>query len=527
MSFKRAPPGTSLGSRGASILQRDVPIPGTRRWVDGSLLVSTGHTQLDTYLGGGLPVGTTVLIEEDARNLHAPSIVRQFIAEGIAVDQRVVLAGLAPDDALRAFLRSTPLNVSRGSKDTIALETLGAAAAVPRPDDAEADAPEATAPTWDSQGSQLSIAWQYKKYLAPSEQQSAVAGSGSAKFGHTYDLNRSIPPPVLAAARVRVVSAAAAGAADPWGVEQDETRASSATAAALLGGVAAALDDEEGGTSGGDAGGVTRVVLEGLLGPTWPGYSGPAPAASFAGGAALAEPLLRLHAPALLLVARLRRLVQQHRAAAAAAAAATSAPGAAAQARGKGGGGGAVLLASVPTHLLPPGVAARLRNAFDCVVKLHAFDDPPEAAGVGPAAAAGGSGSDAPPASAAASSTGSAPEFADYTGLLLLRRVPARGSVAGLAPAAAAAAGGRTFAFRHDRRRLAIDVPHMPPELAAPAVPPAAAPLVPAGGGGGLAVAPLGGRGAAGARHHAAGGGGAPGGLSCAARAAPGGVLDF
>lgn len=516
MSFKRAPPGTALGSRGSSILQRDVPIPGTRRWVDGSLLVSTGHTQLDAYLGGGLPVGTTVLIEEDARNLHAPSMVRQFIAEGIAVDQRVVLAGLAPDDALRALLRSTPLNVSRGSKDTIALETLGTAAAVSRPDDAEADAPEAAAPTWDSQGSKLSIAWQYKKYLAPSEQQGAV-GSGSAKFGHTYDLNRSIPPPVLAAARVRIVSAAAAGAADPWGAELDEVRAGDAAAAALLGGVAAALDqeeEEEGGVAGGGAGGVTRVVLEGLLGPTWPGYSGPAPGGvPFAGGVALTEPQLRLQAPALLLVARLRRLVQQHRAAAAAAAAAaTSAPGTAAPARGRGGGGcgGAVLLASVPTHLLPPGVAARLRNAFDCVVKLHAFDDPPEAAGVGPAAAAGGGGGGEGPAAA---STGSAPEFADYTGLLLLRRVPSRGSVAGLAPAAAAAAaGGRTFAFRHDRRRLAIDVPHMPPELAAPPAPAPAAPG-PAGGG------------AAAVRH--AGGGGAPGGLSCAARGAPGGVLDF
>lgn len=479
MAFKRAPPGTSLGQKGVA-LQADVPIPGTKRWIDGSLLVSTGHAQLDAYLGGGLPVGTTVLVEEDVRNLHAPSLVRQFIAEGVAVDQRIILAGLAPDAALGDFLRSTPLNVSRGSKDLAALNALGLSAAAAA--DAPGDSAESEGPAWDSQGHQLNIAWQYKKYLAPADGAAPKAGSRGAKFGHSYDLNRTAPPAVLAAAAARTVSVASA--ADPWGDAGDEGAAARGVASALLKGVAAALAD---GGAAGSPGEVARVVVLGLCGPAWPGFTGPAPGVPFAassGAAALSESQLRLHAPALRLAAELRRLAQRHRSAAS---------------TGRGAAGGAVLLASAPTHLLPPGAAARLRNAFDCVVKLHAFDDPPPPPDGGAAGAGGGGG-----AEQLVTVTGAAPEFADYTGVLLLRRVPTRGGLTGLAPPA------RTFAFRHDRHRLVIDVPHLPPELAAPAPAPSTKTEhgAPSSGGAGST------RGAA----H---------GLSCAASAAPGGLLDF
>jgi hypothetical protein len=112
-------------------------------------------------------------------------------------------------------------------------------------------------------------------------------------------------------------------------------------------------------------------------------------------------------------------------------------------------GSHAVVLVTAPTHLLPLPVAAQLRSYFDLVIKVHAFTDPAAGLAVSRESAAA-----MPPGAAA----GTAPEFAEYTGLVLLRRLPRLGALASFQP------DTLTYAFKRDRRKLTIEKPHLPPE---------------------------------------------------------------
>ena len=98
--------------------------PGTRRWLDGALLVSTGLASLDTALGGGVPLGSLVLIEEDARGGKlAHTLASLFAAESLAAGHNLITAGAdgrGGSGGADAFLNSLPFCSSSGSADAAA-----------------------------------------------------------------------------------------------------------------------------------------------------------------------------------------------------------------------------------------------------------------------------------------------------------------------------------------------------------------------------------------------------------------------
>lgn len=51
---------------------------------NGQLLISTGVPSLDDILGGGLPVGTVLLVKEDRATTYAQLLLKYFLAQGIA-----------------------------------------------------------------------------------------------------------------------------------------------------------------------------------------------------------------------------------------------------------------------------------------------------------------------------------------------------------------------------------------------------------------------------------------------------------
>nr|XP_023030181.1 elongator complex protein 4 [Leptinotarsa decemlineata] len=59
---------------------------------NGHLLVSSGIQSLDTLLGGGIPVGTVVLIEEDFHGSYSKIILKYFLAEGIVSKHSTLIA---------------------------------------------------------------------------------------------------------------------------------------------------------------------------------------------------------------------------------------------------------------------------------------------------------------------------------------------------------------------------------------------------------------------------------------------------
>jgi elongator complex protein 4 len=61
--------------------------PGTRPGLHGQTLISSGHPDLDRLLGGGVPLGSLLLLLEDGWSGHHATLIRYFLAEGAACGQ--------------------------------------------------------------------------------------------------------------------------------------------------------------------------------------------------------------------------------------------------------------------------------------------------------------------------------------------------------------------------------------------------------------------------------------------------------
>jgi len=456
--------------------------------VDGTLLVSSGHAALDGVVGGGLAAGSVTLLEPDWRGAHATAVASLFAAQGIAHGHPLVLATSTAAEAGR-LLASLPLNVSRGSSDLAAMAARPAVTAAEagavglagrsggdddgdegggdegdegggggegETDDGDStvssvvssDGGSTTSLASSTTAGSLTMAAGYNKYLAPSPggaPAGAPAGGAAAnsKYCHTFDLNRRMPVEVRSTAVVVEVRTPPPTASLSPNAPPPATP--DGFLAALVDGVTRAAARVPPGTP-------VRVVVQlAPVLPTWPALASRTAhllAGRFAASAAAAlggafgvdgtDPeLAEGEGDTPSAVAQLRGLLLGLRRAV------TSLLPA------------AVVLLVCDTHALPPSVAAEVRSYADTVVKLHAFGDPA-------AAVALAGRTDTRPL-AATDAAGAAPEFADYTGLLLLRRATRAGSAAG------AGVDTPTYVFKRDRKKLVIEKPHLPPEDAAPA----------------------------------------------------------
>ncbi|XP_069410752.1 elongator complex protein 4 [Ovis canadensis] len=167
-SFQRRGPRASGADSGCSRL---VSIAGTRRSVrNGQLLVSTGLPALDQFLGGGLAVGTVLLIEEDKYNIYSPLLFNYFLAEGIVSGHALLVASAKEDPADILQKLPAPL-IDHSYKKECDEDICG--------HKMESDI-------------KMKIAWRYQ--LFPKMEGGPVLSSG---FGHDYDISKRIPQELI------------------------------------------------------------------------------------------------------------------------------------------------------------------------------------------------------------------------------------------------------------------------------------------------------------------------------------------
>ncbi|XP_058858881.1 elongator complex protein 4 isoform X3 [Acipenser ruthenus] len=152
-------------------------IPGTRPSVqNGQLLVSTGVTSLDYVIGGGLAVGTLLLIEEDKYDSYSRMLLKYFLAEGVVCGHSLYIA--SSRDHPGDILQELPAPLLDEISNTEVEKEL-------------AKAGDSSRETQDS----MKIAWRYQNL--PKVQTTLAS---SSRFGHYYDVSKSMSTDMCEAA---------------------------------------------------------------------------------------------------------------------------------------------------------------------------------------------------------------------------------------------------------------------------------------------------------------------------------------
>ncbi|KAG8438253.1 hypothetical protein GDO86_008810, partial [Hymenochirus boettgeri] len=152
-------------------------IQGTRPSVhNGQLLVSTGVPSLDHILGGGLAVGTVLLLEEDRYDTYSRLLLKYFLAEGVVNGHEVFVASASEDPD--NILQDLPAPITDDILKPNVHKTM-----------------EASGSTEDSQ-EMMKIAWRYQNLPKVEAQPMS-----SSRFGHYYDLSKTMSPEKLQTAK--------------------------------------------------------------------------------------------------------------------------------------------------------------------------------------------------------------------------------------------------------------------------------------------------------------------------------------
>ncbi|CAD7013079.1 putative elongator complex protein 4 [Ceratitis capitata] len=134
------------------------PIPGTRTSPQtGQIITSSGNPSFDVIVGGGLPVGSVCLIEEDKYVTFSKVLSKYFVAEGVVSGQSILLGSL-DDDPKEMMLK------------------------LPKPLNDDEDDSERTPEKEDSPKNGLRIAWRYNDLPPVNSEQTP------SKIGHNFNL---------------------------------------------------------------------------------------------------------------------------------------------------------------------------------------------------------------------------------------------------------------------------------------------------------------------------------------------------
>lgn len=188
-------------------------------------------------LGGGLPLGGVLLVEEDERTEYALVLLRYFVAQTIAARHRLVIASAHEPPA--ELVRSAPAPVWALAEPAALGDAGGASSAASTEPDRAASAA-------------LRIAWRYQ-HLTPGGAVGPRIGSEctAAGFRDVFDLSQCMPEPTWRASVIAEVDLATAASVE----ELTETLLAAATRAAIA--------------SDAGSAGVLRIAVRSFAAPLW------------------------------------------------------------------------------------------------------------------------------------------------------------------------------------------------------------------------------------------------------------------
>eukprot|EP01132_Coremiostelium_polycephalum_P007727 gene7727-9503_t len=133
---------------------------------NGNLLTSTGLQDLDDILGGGVPVGSILMIEEDINSSYYMFLLKYFLAEGVLQQHGVFFTSLLGLDPFEV-LNKLPARITRE-------------------EEIEHEKSESTAEN------DLKIAWRYKQYIDAEQSKQQQQQQQQNNYCHSYDFTRKM-----------------------------------------------------------------------------------------------------------------------------------------------------------------------------------------------------------------------------------------------------------------------------------------------------------------------------------------------
>uniref|UniRef100_A0A2N9J394 Elongator complex protein 4 n=1 Tax=Fagus sylvatica TaxID=28930 RepID=A0A2N9J394_FAGSY len=177
MAMATSKPRTSSFSRNLTAVPSP-STPGLKYGPNGTIFISSGIPDLDKILGGGFPLGSLVMVMEDAEAPHHMLLLRNFMSQGLVHKQPLLYASPSKDP--KGFLGTLPTPGS--SKD----------------DKSRNRDPE--------HENNLRIAWQYKKYLGEYQQHFDSNRDVKHEYCHDFDLRKPLERHFLSGQHIDCVS---------------------------------------------------------------------------------------------------------------------------------------------------------------------------------------------------------------------------------------------------------------------------------------------------------------------------------
>ncbi|MBW0511936.1 hypothetical protein O181_051651 [Austropuccinia psidii MF-1] len=164
---------------------------------------STGIASLDDVLGGGLPISSNLLIDEDLDGSYARLILRYWIAQGIASHQHVIIVGSSLDvegDPERVVERL--MSIDDRDEDSSKPDSKTQPVQGSNPSTVDSDDDEITN---DPNSKHMKIAWRYE-HLGKHQAESVATYQQEARC-HLFDLSKTMKLPAEQRSHIHCIDA--------------------------------------------------------------------------------------------------------------------------------------------------------------------------------------------------------------------------------------------------------------------------------------------------------------------------------